>query len=133
MPLKSLHAVEVFENTVYIAPWSDSVIVIMDRFTMETKQIVNDVKRSYDFRIFHRQKQPEGKFCHIFFCIKIFIKDIYCIMQWLILADRTTATVNKFAFHVGSKDLQKLFACALMAIDCIRTIQIANLYIMIVF
>lgn len=64
MPLKSLHAVEVFENTVYIAPWSDSVIVIMDRFTMETKQIVNDVKRSYDFRIFHRQKQPEGNICH---------------------------------------------------------------------
>lgn len=61
MPLKSLHAVEVFENTVYLAPWSDTVIVTMDKYTLKAKQIVKDVKRPYDFRIFHRQKQPEGK------------------------------------------------------------------------
>lgn len=53
---------EVFENTVYIAPWSDTVIVEMDKFTLKAKQIVKDVKQPNDFRIFHRQKQPEGRF-----------------------------------------------------------------------
>ncbi|XP_046809386.1 low-density lipoprotein receptor-related protein 1 [Lucilia cuprina] len=59
VPLKSLHAVEVFENTVYLAPWSDTVIVAMDKYTLTAQQIVKDVKRPFDFRIFHRQKQPE--------------------------------------------------------------------------
>ncbi|XP_037895975.1 low-density lipoprotein receptor-related protein 1B isoform X2 [Glossina fuscipes] len=58
VPFKTLHSVEIFENTVFIAPWSDTVIITMDRFTLEAKQIVSDVKRPYDFRIFHRQKQP---------------------------------------------------------------------------
>ena len=61
IPLKTLHAIEVFENTVYLAPWSDSGIVSMDKYTMAAKQIAKDVNRAYDFRIFHRQKQPEGK------------------------------------------------------------------------
>ncbi|XP_067627209.1 prolow-density lipoprotein receptor-related protein 1 isoform X1 [Eurosta solidaginis] len=57
--LKSLHAVEVFENTVYIAPWVDTVIVKINKFTLKAEEIVKDVERPYDFRVFHRQKQPE--------------------------------------------------------------------------
>lgn len=59
--LKSLHAVEVFENTVYIAPWVDTVIVKINKFTLKAEEIVKDAERPYDFRVFHRQKQPEGK------------------------------------------------------------------------
>ncbi|XP_055918086.1 low-density lipoprotein receptor-related protein 1 isoform X3 [Eupeodes corollae] len=57
--LKSIHAVEIFEDTVYIAPWADNFIISMNKFTLKAEQMVQDVKKPYDFRIFHRQKQPE--------------------------------------------------------------------------
>ncbi|XP_002138212.3 prolow-density lipoprotein receptor-related protein 1 isoform X1 [Drosophila pseudoobscura] len=57
--LRSLQAIEVFENTIYLSPWTGNVIVALDRFTHKTHLLRRNVTRATNFRIFHRQKQPE--------------------------------------------------------------------------
>lgn len=52
---------EIFEDTIYIAPWADNYVISMNKFTMKAEQMIQDVKKPYDFRIYHRQKQPEGE------------------------------------------------------------------------
>lgn len=59
VPLKTIQALEVFENTIYLAPWTDRAIVGMDKFTLKTRLLLANVTRGTNFRIFHRQKQPE--------------------------------------------------------------------------
>lgn len=87
MPLKSLHAVEVFENNVYLAPWSDTVIVAMDKFSLTAKQIIKDVKRPFDFRIFHRQKQPEGKLCPTLMFFTVCRYEYTCMYEFMNILD----------------------------------------------
>ncbi|XP_033252319.1 low-density lipoprotein receptor-related protein 2-like [Drosophila miranda] len=57
--LRSLQAIEVFENTIYLSPWTGNVIVALDRFTHKTHLLRRNVTRATNFRISHRQKQPE--------------------------------------------------------------------------
>lgn len=59
MPLKAIHAVEVFENTIFLGPWAGTGIVTLDRFTLKTQVLNRGVSHPNNFRIFHRQKQPE--------------------------------------------------------------------------
>ncbi|XP_023030772.1 low-density lipoprotein receptor-related protein 1 [Drosophila willistoni] len=58
-PLKTIQALEVFENTIYLAPWSDRAIVTLDKFTLKARLLLANESRATNFRIFHRQKQPE--------------------------------------------------------------------------
>ncbi|XP_001985922.2 low-density lipoprotein receptor-related protein 1 isoform X2 [Drosophila grimshawi] len=58
-PLKTIQAVEVFENTIYLAAWTDRAIVGLDKFTLKARVLLANVTRGAHFRIFHRQKQPE--------------------------------------------------------------------------
>ncbi|XP_043066692.1 low-density lipoprotein receptor-related protein 1 isoform X1 [Drosophila bipectinata] len=59
VPLKTIHAVEVFENTIFLGPWTGSEVVTLDRFTLKAQVLYRGVSRPSNFRIFHRQKQPE--------------------------------------------------------------------------
>ncbi|XP_055372745.1 prolow-density lipoprotein receptor-related protein 1 [Condylostylus longicornis] len=57
--LKSIHSIDVFENTILMSSWSDNSIVTLDKFSTHAHRILPNVKRAYDLRIFHRQRQPE--------------------------------------------------------------------------
>ncbi|XP_034653858.1 prolow-density lipoprotein receptor-related protein 1 isoform X1 [Drosophila subobscura] len=57
--LRSLQAIEVFENTIYLSPWTGNVIVSLDRFSHKSQLLRRNVTRATNFRIYHRQKQPE--------------------------------------------------------------------------
>ncbi|XP_030387623.1 low-density lipoprotein receptor-related protein 1 [Scaptodrosophila lebanonensis] len=59
MPLKNIQAVEVFENSIFLAPWTERAVVTLDKFTLKTSLLLSNVSRGTNFRIFHRQKQPE--------------------------------------------------------------------------
>lgn len=59
VPLKTIQSVEVFENTIYLAAWTDRAVVGLDKFTLKARVLLANVTRGTNFRIFHRQKQPE--------------------------------------------------------------------------
>ncbi|XP_055528067.1 prolow-density lipoprotein receptor-related protein 1 [Wyeomyia smithii] len=57
--LQSLHTVNVFESTIYLASWKNRSLVAIDKFSSESKLVATGVSRASHLHVFHRQKQPE--------------------------------------------------------------------------
>lgn len=63
--VKNLYGISIFENKIYISSWNNNSIMSIDTKSKKVVYIVNTVTRPYNLNIFHRQRQPEGKFCLI--------------------------------------------------------------------
>ncbi|XP_055591150.1 low-density lipoprotein receptor-related protein 1 [Uranotaenia lowii] len=57
--LQSLHALDVFESTIYVSSWKNKSIIAIDKYTAEVKIVMSNVSRAFHLHVFHRQKQPE--------------------------------------------------------------------------
>lgn len=57
--LQSIHTVNVFESTIFLASWKNRSVVAIDKFTTEAKIVSTDIARAFHLHVFHRQKQPE--------------------------------------------------------------------------
>lgn len=57
--LQSIHTVNVFESTIFLASWKNRSVVAIDKFTTEAKLVATDIARAFHLHVFHRQKQPE--------------------------------------------------------------------------
>lgn len=60
--VRNLYGITVFENKLYVSSWFDHVILELDKFSHKAKTVVANISRPFNLHVFHRQRQPDGKY-----------------------------------------------------------------------
>ena len=60
-PAQNLYSAAVFENTLYVTSWRNNSILSVNKFHPGNfSTILDDLKRPFALKVFHRQRQPIG-------------------------------------------------------------------------
>lgn len=60
--VQNLYGISVFENHLFVSSWYNNSILEIHKFKQEKRTIIQNISRPFNLHIFHRQRQPDGKF-----------------------------------------------------------------------
>lgn len=60
--VQNLYGITIFENRLFVTSWHNNSILTIHKFQQVQKTVLGNISRPFNLHVFHRQRQPDGKF-----------------------------------------------------------------------